>query len=179
MASDKKLNAVSAASDGAYIYAEDSSGNQIKISKADLASVVAGVIGTASFSKSGLLHFSRASGSIIKNNDFEGVEIAINFKDVGRNIVLLLDWMSTYAQRMYMAHVMCWDFTGVNKIFNLGGSDSIEVYQRISGNTVYLYIKANSYGILNVNSLSARGDIDVVLSNITSIPDDATIINTY
>lgn len=41
---DKKLNAVSTASDGAYIYAEDASGNQIKISKADLASVVAGVM---------------------------------------------------------------------------------------------------------------------------------------
>lgn len=42
---DKKLNAVSTASDGAYIYAEDASGNQIKISKADLASVVAGLLG--------------------------------------------------------------------------------------------------------------------------------------
>lgn len=41
---DKKLNAVSTASDGAYIYAEDASGNQIKISKADLASVVAGLL---------------------------------------------------------------------------------------------------------------------------------------
>ena len=41
---DKKLNAVSTASDGAYIYAEDSGGNQIKISKADLASVVAGLL---------------------------------------------------------------------------------------------------------------------------------------
>lgn len=42
---DKKLNAVSTASDGAYIYAEDASGNQIKISKADLATVVAEIIG--------------------------------------------------------------------------------------------------------------------------------------
>lgn len=42
---DKKLNAVSTESDGAYIYAEDASGNQIKISKADLASVVAGILG--------------------------------------------------------------------------------------------------------------------------------------
>ena len=44
---DKKLNAVSTASDGAYIYAEDASGNQIKISKADLASVVAGIINSS------------------------------------------------------------------------------------------------------------------------------------
>lgn len=38
---DKKLNELTTASDGAYVYAEDASGNQIKISKADLASVVA------------------------------------------------------------------------------------------------------------------------------------------
>lgn len=43
---DKKLNEVTAASDGAYVYAEDASGNQIKISKADLASVVAGQMTT-------------------------------------------------------------------------------------------------------------------------------------
>ena len=42
---DKELNAVSTAKDGAYIYAEDANGNQIKISKADLASVVAGILG--------------------------------------------------------------------------------------------------------------------------------------
>lgn len=38
---DKRLNDVSTASNGAYVYAEDASGNQIKISKADLATVVA------------------------------------------------------------------------------------------------------------------------------------------
>lgn len=38
---DKKMNEFATASDGAYIYAESASGEQIKISKADLASVVA------------------------------------------------------------------------------------------------------------------------------------------
>lgn len=41
---DKKMNDFATATDGAYIYAESSSGEQIKISKADLASVVAGLI---------------------------------------------------------------------------------------------------------------------------------------
>ena len=50
---DKKLNAVSTASDGAYIYAEDASGNQIKISKADLALVVAGLLPAATLSSNG------------------------------------------------------------------------------------------------------------------------------
>lgn len=41
---DKRLNDLSIAPDGAYIYAEDASGNQIKIAKADLATVVAGIL---------------------------------------------------------------------------------------------------------------------------------------
>lgn len=41
---DKKMNDFATASDGAYIYAESASGEQIKISKADLASVVAGLL---------------------------------------------------------------------------------------------------------------------------------------
>lgn len=41
---DKRLNDLSTATDGAYIYAEDASGNQIKIAKADLATVVAGLM---------------------------------------------------------------------------------------------------------------------------------------
>lgn len=52
---DKKLNAVSTASNGAYIYAEDASGNQIKISKADLATVVAGLLPLASLTANGLV----------------------------------------------------------------------------------------------------------------------------
>lgn len=41
MASDMRLNDKPIAKDGAYIYAEAADGSQIKISKADLASVVA------------------------------------------------------------------------------------------------------------------------------------------
>lgn len=39
---DKKLNSVSPVTDAAYVYAETSNGDTVKISKADLASVVAG-----------------------------------------------------------------------------------------------------------------------------------------
>lgn len=52
---DKTLNAVPTASNGAFIYAEDANGNQIKISKADLASVVAELIGEVSLRNSGLM----------------------------------------------------------------------------------------------------------------------------
>lgn len=42
---DKKLSSVNSVSDASFIYAETSSGETVKISKADLASVVAGVMG--------------------------------------------------------------------------------------------------------------------------------------
>lgn len=42
---DKKLSSVSAVSDMNYVYAETSTGETVKISKADLASVVAGLMG--------------------------------------------------------------------------------------------------------------------------------------
>lgn len=41
---DKKLSSVSAVSDMNYVYAETSSGETVKISKTDLASVVAGLV---------------------------------------------------------------------------------------------------------------------------------------
>lgn len=56
---DKKLSSVSAVSDASFVYAETSSGETVKISKADLASVVAGVIGTATNSKNGLMPSSQ------------------------------------------------------------------------------------------------------------------------
>ena len=52
---DKKLSSVSPVSDMNYVYAETASGETVKISKADLASVVAGIIGTANQNKNGLM----------------------------------------------------------------------------------------------------------------------------
>ena len=52
---DKKLSSVNAVSDMNYVYAETSSGETVKISKSDLASVVAGVIGLAGLNNNGLM----------------------------------------------------------------------------------------------------------------------------
>lgn len=84
---DKKLNAVSTASDGAYIYAEDASGNQIKISKADLASVVAGLLGidgTITCSRSRLL------AQTTWNTSF-GTNLANGTKVIGFRFIIASD----------------------------------------------------------------------------------------
>lgn len=51
MAADKKLNSVNLVNDASYVYAETASGETVKISKADLASVVAGLIGDGILTK--------------------------------------------------------------------------------------------------------------------------------
>lgn len=60
---DKKLSSVNSVSDASYLYAETSSGETVKISKADLASVVAGIIGNASITKVGLMPSGYAYGT--------------------------------------------------------------------------------------------------------------------
>lgn len=52
---DKKLNEVTTASDAAYVIGTTSSGDTVRISKADLASVVGELIGTATTTKNGLI----------------------------------------------------------------------------------------------------------------------------
>ena len=61
---DKKLSSVSAVSDMNFVYAETASGETVKISKSDLASVVAGLLPTAYKSK---LQYVPAGGSIVIN----------------------------------------------------------------------------------------------------------------
>lgn len=53
---DKKLSSVSAVSDMNFVYAETSSGETVKISKADLASVVAGLLPVSTKDKKGLMN---------------------------------------------------------------------------------------------------------------------------
>lgn len=53
---DKKLSSVNAVSDMNYVYAETASGETVKISKADLASVVAGQIGIVDSTRNGLVN---------------------------------------------------------------------------------------------------------------------------
>ena len=52
---DKKLSSVSAVSDMNYVYAETSTGETVKISKADLASVVAGLMPSATLTSRGFM----------------------------------------------------------------------------------------------------------------------------
>lgn len=85
---DKKLSSVSAVSDMNFVYAETSSGETVKISKADLASVVAGLIGNASVSEEGIMPLGYAFGTstrtIAKDEVYEvgGVNGLFLFQDI-------------------------------------------------------------------------------------------------
>ena len=77
---DKKLSSVSAVSDMNYVYAETSTGETVKISKADLASVVAGLIGIKGFQATLANQTSNLLYAPKKNTS--GVLIAFNTNDV-------------------------------------------------------------------------------------------------
>jgi hypothetical protein len=73
---DKKLSSVSAVSDMNYVYAETSSGDTVKISKSDLASVVAGVLGITGVRIRKKVNSSSGAGSVsIFSNCSSGVVI--------------------------------------------------------------------------------------------------------
>lgn len=65
---DKKLSSVSPVSDMNYVYAETASGETVKISKADLASVVAGLLPVVSNKNDGLAKAVSAEVGVSSSN---------------------------------------------------------------------------------------------------------------
>ena len=80
---DKKLNSVSPVTDAAYVYAETSNGDTVKISKAALASVVAGLLPVVGRYNNGLVpseNFGIVSGfnSWVGNNNNQPIADVIS-----------------------------------------------------------------------------------------------------
>lgn len=65
---DKKLSSVNAVSDMNYVYAETSSGETVKISKSDLASVVAGLLSIPSGKRAFSYQTSYANNGTVSIN---------------------------------------------------------------------------------------------------------------
>lgn len=83
--SDKKMNDFPTAADGAFVYAEDANGNQIKISKADLASVVAGLLGVKQIE----IKIAPGADYIIQNSNVKAI-VLLTF--AGTNVLSLSVW---------------------------------------------------------------------------------------
>ena len=77
---DKKLSSVPAVSDMNYVYAETSTGETVKISKADLASVVAGLI----IKNDIAVRSYGGSESTLRLIKFKGVSGAITFEVISK-----------------------------------------------------------------------------------------------
>ena len=129
MASDMRLNDKPIAKDGAYIYAEAADGSQVKISKADLASVVAGLIGVRE-GENGLLPFHRSS---FKINDKD--VLVVTNPSVYQTQSFLL---SVYVDGMQVTRLVTIDLydrkATVAKFINI--DDGIKIYYK--GSTVYI-----------------------------------------
>lgn len=129
---DKKLNAVSTASDGAYVYAEDANGNQIKISKADLASVVAGLIGLTGIKIKKYVNSNSGAGSL---DLFSGVTTGIIF--------IVMNQSSTAGHKNNIVFVQDADNLIVND-FNVGTDHH---YQVLSISNGRVSISNTGYGV--------------------------------
>lgn len=85
---DKKLNEVTKVTDMAYVPVIMADGSIGQIAKADLASVVAGLIGNASYSKTGLMPsgyaYTSGSRTMAKGESYSmgGVEGLFLFQDI-------------------------------------------------------------------------------------------------
>ena len=123
---DKKLNSVSSVTDAAYVYAETSNGETVKISKADLASVVAGVIGVNSF-KSGTIsgtskdNYIQIATDVVTAMPFTEGTFIVQHKYAGQRLV----YGYIYGGKLY-GSLTIQQYEGNNAIVNLNnGSYSI------------------------------------------------------
>lgn len=175
--SDKREDQLTTVSDMAYVRAIDSNGNSIRISKADLASVVAGLIGTATPDKNGLM----------SANDKKYFNL-ISFGSGGTNRLIKIAEMRKTAGGISPFGIFFWEkYSGIttfgvstiinrsegihNGIKNLGpGQTRIRMYYKESGDTlsVYLYLEKYTEIILifaNTNGLK---------NGIENVPQSST-----
>lgn len=153
---DKKLNQVTTKNDANYIYAEDSNGNTIKISKADLASVVGGLIGEATENKSGLMNpayivkyiarlslYSYKLFKISGDYSYSTFEIFVNTDD-GRMMLCLVTYSDYALSNNPIKPVLIKekDFNGYIKFFRKSDSNDFYFQLYASSNTTSLYIKS-------------------------------------
>lgn len=128
---DKKLSSVSAVSDMNFVYAETSTGETVKISKSDLASVVAGLLPVVNRYNNGLVP-SVNYGIVSGFNSWVGNNTNQPIADVTSNYFNVLVCVSQYntAAKLFIVSV------GSDKVANasvISGSGSGVSFSVVEG----------------------------------------------
>lgn len=168
---DKKLSSVSAVSDMNYVYAETSTGETVKISKSDLASVVAGLMPSASLTKDG-----KMTSSMYANASFFGLSTGSSGANTLYRICSIETGYITKASIMiagqytspFTLDVICGD----GKVTKIGSGNSS--YLKIYKDSSYMYVWLSS----SLGSYS-RGGVSffTVYASLVKVEDVTSTVN--
>lgn len=156
---DKREDQLTTASDMAYVRALDSNGNSIRISKADLASVVAELIGTATLSKNGLMPKNLLPTKFIDLHNVDSLKIG-QLNNRGQCLLIASSHPYTNRVSVYLVLTSYIDPSFVFSKITLKEGDYFELYY---DDDKYIYAKTvNNVPIdilvvpFNVNSLTMK-----------------------
>ena len=170
---DKKLNSVSPVTDAAYVYAETSNGDTVKISKADLASVVAGLIPTATFTRKGLASVEMVNvlpKSTNTNNTNLYMEV-FNHPVSFKGAFILISGFQDSTINESVSLVLCRSHSGLSTptiIPLLGSGARLTIYGVLSGSKVrycvhvpsaYMHIQSISLHPSGISLLEVVSDV--------------------
>lgn len=168
MASDMRLNDKPIAKDGAYIYAEAADGSQVKISKADLASVVAG-----------FMPFQRiVSFPVIGSADWMllgRIQIYSAVVFLYSNITFVNTMPALYAVTAYNYSNSQFDLSCKLVVGSSGGDFTSNIKYKLVGDEMYIWVKGSAgyashllilSGSLNVEGIKENPPVDAIQPSV-------------
>lgn len=138
---------------------------------------MAGIIGNATPSKSGLLPSNRASVSATRNNNDVGIKVTIGYSAAGQGMILVLYWIGLQSSYSALVNILSWNKIGANKAVVFGNSNTFIIKQVVTERTIELYINTSSYGILTASPLSPNGSHTIKAEATTSVPSNAESVD--
>ena len=138
---------------------------------------MAGIIGNATPSKSGLLPSNRTSVSAIRNNNEIGIKVTIGYSAAGQGMILVLNWIGLQSSYSALVNILSWNKTEANKAVVFGNSNTFTINQVVTERAIELYINTSSYGILTASPLAPNGSHTIKAESITSIPSNAESVD--
>ena len=178
---DKRLSEVTKVKDMAYVPVILSDGSVGQIAKADLASVVAGVIGTVSPSNNGLMPAMGAAtlSSVVIQSSSSYVEFSTTMS-AGQKATFLIELSSVNNNSCaLLIEVVSWSIDYVSNAICIGDNSLVTSCSYIwDGTNLKIYIKQkSSYARAAIKALSWNGTFQIASSIVESVPSGISTIN--
>lgn len=157
-----------------YVRGLDANGNPILINKSDLASVVGGLIGTATYKKGGLMPKGTKWIETQKDNE-KYSRIHIPFTDSGQVCSFILTLSNTNGLGyQVLCHAIKWNRTTLTSN-KLSGEVRYSVKYKINAdNSVDIYIGTDEFVHFFLSPIGMS--VIPTIETVTSVPSDATLL---